>query len=154
MSPHEDIYIKNAERIEEELLSTTLQIFDNINESHDLLRDVNNNIIPNLSKQLVVLSKSTPQVQRIQKKMIQIFSALRKMRKELVQAGVVIEGEIDQVEDIDRKDREELLARKNEYLARKKAEKEAKEGLETTENGIKDGQQDENGEKLNDQAVE
>jgi hypothetical protein len=154
MFPHEDIYIKNAERIEQELLSTTLQIFDNINESHDLLRDVNNNIIPNLSKQLVVLSKSTPQVQRIQKKMIQIFSALRKMRKELVQAGVVIEGEIDQVEEIDRRDREELLARKNEYLARKKAEKEAKEALEAAENGIRDGQQDENGEKLNDSVVE
>lgn len=119
MQPHFEIYLSQQEQLDQELLLYRHDTLIALDDANKIITEMNKQLLPQFSKQLNRVTKTTPQITRIQSKMMTIFTSLRKMRAQLIKAGVIIEGELDQVAEIDRKDKEELEARRQESIRKR-----------------------------------
>lgn len=119
IQPHLDLVLSHSAAQEANCIEICRTSVVTSGEASLLLAHVENELFPQLSKQLHHLNKQTAQVERIQSKMTDVYTRLRTMRMKLVAAGIVVPSEPDPLEEIERRDQEEIRRKAQESRQRR-----------------------------------
>lgn len=112
LTPH--VQLQEREETQLALAQHQSTAFSSLSEAEATLLHINTVECPRLSQQIKGLNQHAVHVNRIQSKLIEIHRRLRAVRRQLVEAGIEIEGEPDPVAEIEREDMEEINRRREE----------------------------------------
>eukprot|EP00461_Guttulinopsis_vulgaris_P001928 UN01929 len=135
LDPHQKIVLPMTICQQQTASENSYYTNQSLQHTLDVCHELNQHVIPRLTAQMKIINKSHGDIQRVQGKLMDVFTRLRKMRRSLIAAGVVLEGELDPVEESKRRDAEELEKARQAFVERKRLEQLQQKQQEESQKG-------------------